>query len=126
MPGIEIENAKISSVTLSMADHGCLTFMIFVEGSGWGQGFGGWSIGHGYLGANEFEGSAAGLECMMRIMNAVGVERWEDLEGKYCRIQRDSKGTITSIANIVDDNWFNVRDFFLNYTEKHSDQEVEE
>lgn len=29
---MEIENVRITDVSLSMADHGCLTFDIFIEG----------------------------------------------------------------------------------------------
>ena len=118
-------NAKISSVTLSMADHGCLTFGLVMKGEGWGQMFGGWCLGHGYLGAKTFEGSAFGLECLMRIMDAIGVERWEDLEGKYCRIRRDRGGIIVAIGNIITDHWFDVREFFENADKKDKAVEVD-
>ena len=50
----EILNAKIVKPTISMADHGCLTFGLYLDGDGWGITFGGYCIGHGYLGADEF------------------------------------------------------------------------
>jgi hypothetical protein len=34
--GYEIENAKITNVDLSMADHGCLTLSMTLDGEGWG------------------------------------------------------------------------------------------
>ena len=105
-------NAKIIDVTLTMADHGCLTFGLVLEGDGWGQIFGGWALGHGYLGAATFEGSAAGLECLMRIMDTIGVERWEDLKGNYCRIRRSQDGLIRTIGNITKNKWFDVRSFY--------------
>ena len=70
---MEIENAKITSVSISMADHGCVTFWVTVEGSGWGCSIGGYCIGHGYLGADEFDGYGKGIEAMARIMVTVGV-----------------------------------------------------
>ena len=110
------ENAKISNVTISMADHGCLTFWVYLDGGGWGFGFGGYCIGKGYLGADEFNAqSGSGLEAMMRIMDTVGVSKWEDLKGKYvrCEIEGDG-GTIDVIGNIIKDKWFNIREFFAN------------
>ena len=112
----EIENAKISSVSITMEDHGCLTFWIHLEGAGWACGFGGYCIGYGYLDAKEFKAeSGAGLEAMMKIMNTVGVYRWEDLTNKYvrCKISRPGK-TIDEIGNIIKDKWFNIREFFKN------------
>ena len=112
---MEIINAKITSVTLSMADHGCLTFFITVEGGGVVVSIGGYCIGHGYLGADQFEGAASGLECIMRIMDTVGVDRWEDLKGKYIRFVSDGWGsTIHKIGNITEDKWFDIKEFFEN------------
>lgn len=110
---IKIENVQITDVSISMADHGCLTFWITVEGDGWGCNIGGYCIGKGYLGAKEFSEYAPGLEAMMRIMDTVGVERWEDLKGKYIRIKDEGWGsTINCIGNLIKDKWFNLKDFF--------------
>ena len=107
----KIENAKITSVTLSMADHGCLVFGLVLEGEYGGVIFGGWSIGHGYLGADVFEGSPKGIECLMRIMDTIGVDRWEDLKGQYCRAKfKDQR--VYAIGNIIKDKWFEPEKFF--------------
>ena len=93
------ENAIIKDVTISMADHGLLTFDLFLEGNGW---------------RCTFEAKRGeGLEAMMRIMDTIGVSRWEDLVGKYCRVRVESWGsTIDIIGNIIKDKWFNIREFF--------------
>ena len=109
----EIKNAKIEHVSITMADHGCLTFYITLNGGCWGCNFGGYCIGNGYLGSDTFSASAEGLEAMMRIMDTVGVEKWEDLEGKYIRIVDNGWGsTITKIGHITDDKWFDINEFF--------------
>lgn len=109
----EILNAKITNVSLTMADHGCLTFRITLEGDGWGVGYGGYCIGKGYLGADGFEGSKSGLEAMMRIMDTVGVERWEDLTGKYVRVVSEGWGnSIEKIGNVTKNKWFDIKEFF--------------
>jgi len=111
----EIMNAKITNVSLSMRDHGCLTYGLTLDMGGAGCIYGGICIGHGYLGSDHFDGSAKGLEALMRIMDVVGVERWEDLNGKYCRVVSDGRGSIISkIGNIIEDKWFDQKEFFKN------------
>ena len=110
---MEILNAKITSVSITMADHGCLTFWITIQGGGWGVSIGGYAIGHGYLGADKFDGHPYGLEAMMRIMDTVGVDKWEDLKDHYIRVMSAGWGTtITKIGNITDDKWFDIGEFF--------------
>lgn len=118
---LEIKNAKITRVSLSMADHGCLTFYIGLNGGGWCCNFGGYCIGKGYLGAKSFRGSEAGLEVLMRIMDTVGVECWEDLKGQYCRVKTEGwGGKILSIGNILKDKWFDIKEFYNTYNETHT------
>lgn len=110
----EIKNAKITNVSITMADHGCLTFWIALDGGGWGCSYGGYCIGLGFLGAKEFTAeNGKGLEAMMHIMNVVGVSRWEDLTGEYVRIVDPGLGGIvTKIGNILKDQWFDIKEFF--------------
>lgn len=109
----EIKNAKIVDVSLTMADHGVLTFDLSLVGSGWGVGYGGYVIGKGYVGAKEFTAEGKGLVALMRIMDTVGVEKWEDLKGKYIRVVTEGWGSaVTTIGNILEDKWFNAREFF--------------
>lgn len=111
--GYSIENAKIKSVALTMADHGCLCLEIGLEGSGWGCMYGGYGLGEGYLGAKKFTGSAKGLEAIMRIMNTIGVSELFDAKGKYVRVATKNRGeTIKIIGNVVDDLWFDYEQFF--------------
>ena len=49
----------------------------------------------------------------MKIMDTVGVERWEDLEGQYARIKTEGWGSrITCIGNILKNKWFDLKEFF--------------
>lgn len=115
---MKILNAQITNVSLTMEDHGCLTFWLTLEGDGWGCGFGGYCIGKGYLGASEFTAERGdGLEAMMHIMDVVGVSKWEDLQGKYLRVKPQLSenswgGNVTTIGNLIKDKWFNIADFF--------------
>ena len=110
---MEIKNAKITGVSLTMADHGILTFQIFIEGGGWACSIGNYVNGKGYLGAKHWEVHGSGLVAMMKIMDVVGVKKWEDLTGKYIRVvDNDWGSTITKIGNILKDEWFDLREFF--------------
>lgn len=111
--GYKIENALITNADLSMANYGCLTLSITLDGGGWGVVYGGYCLGHGYLGADVFDGSAAGLESIMRIMDVVGVERFQDLKGKYVRVATKKWGdSVKIIGNILKDKWFDIETFF--------------
>lgn len=122
---MEIENAKITNVSISMSDHGCLTFWLTLEGYGWGVSYGGYCIGKGYLGADEFSAeNGGGLVAMMKIMDTIGVERWEDLVGKCCRVKTEGWGsTIKVIGNIMKDQWFDIGEFFETYIEKAKNED---
>lgn len=79
--GYKIKNAKITHLNLSMGDHGVLCLEMVIEGDGWGVCFGGVALGQGYVGAKEFKGSAAGLEYIMRIMDTLEADRFNDMLG---------------------------------------------
>ena len=113
----EIRNAKITDTSISMGDHGCLTFRITLEGDAFGVSYGGYCIGHGFLGSDTFTAeNGSGLVAMMRIMDVVGVESWEDLKGKYVRFVDDAWGSpVRKIGNIIEDKWFDIDEFFKEY-----------
>lgn len=118
--GYSIENALIKNVDLSMADHGCLTLAMTLEGGGWGVVYGGYCLGKGYLGADDdfFDGSAAGMEYLIRIMDTVGVEKFQDLKGKYVRVALKGWGSsVKIIGNIIKDQWFDAETFFADKEE---------
>lgn len=117
--GYRIENALITNVDLSMADHGCLALAMTLEGGGWGVVYGGYCLGKGYLGADDdfFDGSAAGMEYLMRIMDTVGVEKFQDLKGKYVCVAIKRGDSVKIIGNIVKDKWFDAETFFTDKKE---------
>lgn len=111
--GYKIENALIKNVDISMADHGCVTLQIALNGDGWGCVYGGYCIGHGYLGAEEFDSSPIGIEYIARIMDIIGVSHFNDMKGKYIRVATKSWGdTIKIIGSIIKDKWFDTESFF--------------
>lgn len=122
--GYEIQNALITEVDLSMADYRCLTLELTLEGDGWGVTYGGYMLGKGYLGADDdfWKGSARGMESIMRIMDIVDCERFNDLKGKYVRVATKGWGErVKIIGNITKDKWFDAESFFTDKTQKEGD-----
>lgn len=113
--GYKVKNAKITNVDLSMADHGCLDMSMTMDGGGWGCVFGGYALGNGYLGADTFRGTAAGLEYIMRVMDIIGVEKFNQLKGKYARCVFDDSQRIVMIGHITSNKWFDPKEFFDNH-----------
>lgn len=111
--GYTLENATIKNPNLSMADHGVLTLSLVLEGNGWGCVYGGYVLGIGYVDADKFEGSAIGMEYIMRIMDVVGVSQFNDMNGKHIRVATKGWGeSIKIIGNIIKDKWFDAESFF--------------
>lgn len=106
MNDIETKNAKIESTMLGMEDHGILTcFLTVVYDKSCHQGFGGYTLDRFDKAMDRRIGTAYGMEFISRIMQTIGVEKWEDLKGKYCRIRGNSV-KIYEIGHITDDVWF--------------------
>lgn len=92
---MEIENARITSTHLGFEDHGIFSLNVQFAGPGWGQGTG------------HFFADNGTSDLVKGIIRAVGVERWEDLPNKYCRLRRAYKASrIEAIGNLLEDKWF--------------------
>ena len=122
--GYDIRNAQIKGAELTMENHGCISFDVVVEGAGWGCVFGGYSLGHGYLGAKEFSGYGPGMESIARIMDTVGVTKLSDLKGRYIRAAAARDRRLKIIGNIINDKWFDIESFFKDAQE--NDNKVSE
>ena len=56
---------------------------------------------------------AESMEAISEILDVVGVDKWEDLPGKYIRFENCGWGsTVTKIGNIINDKWFDMKEFF--------------
>jgi len=93
---MEIKNAKIESTQLGKEDHGIPTCFITLDYGSAGQGFGGYDLRY------------YGIEMIIRILEVVDVEKWEDLVGKYVRVKIED-GLIQAIGHITKDSWYNPK-----------------
>lgn len=106
---MEIINAQITSTMLGIEDHGIMTFSLGVKWQGCGQSFGGYTLD----GKGGEIGHAKSIIAIRRVIETVGVEKWEDIKGKYVRLKKvDNFGPIIAIGNIIDDKWFSLEEFF--------------
>lgn len=121
--GYQIGNSLIESADLSMENCGALDMTLYLSGQV-NVCFGGYVLGKGYLGAedNYWKGSAAGIEYIMRIMDVVGVESFQDLKGKYVRVAHKGLGSrVNIIGNITKEKWFDAESFFKDKKENEND-----
>lgn len=116
--GYKIENAEIAAVDLSMADHGCLTLAMTLNGNGWGCVYGGYFLGKGYVGAADdfFEGRKQGMESIIRIMDVVGSDRFNGMKNKIIRVATKRRSDpIKIIGNVIEEKWFDAGTFYNAY-----------
>lgn len=111
-----IKNAKIVSTMLGREDHGIMTFMIFVEFDNCIHcGIGGYALDQYDKKIEKRIFTVSGMEAISKILEIVGVDKWEDLPNKYIRIKDNGWGkTIDEIGNLMVDEWFNLREYFEN------------
>ena len=105
-----IENVKITDTFLGREDHGILTCYLTVEGGGFGVSIGGYCI------EKYDEHKKKRVVCfdiIERIMEVVGVNNWEELQGKHIRVNINGFGSrVTKIGNITKDDWLDFVTFF--------------
>lgn len=116
----EIVNARISGTSLGIEDHGVMTFFLHLEWPGYGQGLGGFCLDSGKRGTDERTGWGPGFVAIRKILEVVGVEKWEDLKGKLIRIKVVGWGSSQTpiIGNILEDKWLDLQEFFTSQKDK--------
>ena len=108
-----IKNARIMSTMLGREDHGIMTFMIYIDAGDFSCGVGGFCLDEFNTASQTRVFRAKSMKAISEILNVVGVDKWEDLPGKYIRFEDNGWGsTVTKIGNIIDDKWLDMRKFF--------------
>jgi hypothetical protein len=105
----EIKNAVIEYTQLGKAgSKGLLSCWLMLDYGGTGQGFGGWCFDTlRNPRSTDFErvGTAWGMEFVRRVLATVGVDDWEDLQGKHVRVKA-THSKVIAIGHIIKDRWF--------------------
>ena len=103
----ETENAVVKSVSISNGDHGCLTAWLFIEFHGGGCGFGGFKLGQADGDNLAKHGPNYCAEFIVRCLNTLGKDKWEDLPNTPLRcVHEGLGGGIIAIGHFLKDEWF--------------------
>ncbi len=111
---IEERNAKIESTNLGTEDHGCMTFYLMLDYGGAGQGFGGYVLDEFDKEAKTRRGTAYGTEAIRRVLETVGVSRWEKLPGTPVRV-RAEHDKVHAIGHYLKDKWLDLGELGKEY-----------
>lgn len=126
----EIRNAVITGTMLGREDHDIMTFMLYVESGAYSVGIGGYALdesGPLVNGRITRKYSTKSFELISRILEVVGVRRWEDLKGKYLRFEDPGLGqTVKRIGNILTDDWLDFKEFFSDGDDGAGDQTIDQ
>lgn len=108
-----ISNARITSTMLGREDHGIMTWMIYIKASNFSCGIGGYCLDEYDKETKTRVFRAESMESVSKLLDVVGVDKWEDLPGKYIRFEDNGWGSIvTKIGNIIENKWFDLNEFF--------------
>lgn len=112
----EIKNARITSTMLGYEDHGIMTTMLHLDYGSSAQGFGGWGLDE-YKGERGYGSRQPTALCgffIKRVLEVVGVDKWEDLKGKYIRAEA-GWSKVYAIGNLLEDKWFRPEEEFKTF-----------
>lgn len=93
--------ATIRSTHLGYEDHGIFTSYLHVEGKGWGQGVGGYTLDDKPdldNGRKERQPTILCGALVQETIHALGVRKWEDLPGVRVHVLYEKGSTFTAQA----------------------------
>lgn len=111
---LKVTNGRIESTMLGVEDHGIMTFYLHLRFDGSCQGCGGFAIDRYDKVTDTRIGYGPAVMAIRRILETVGVDKWEDLAGKLIRVKypADYSHRVPIIGNILEDRWFDLKEFF--------------
>ncbi len=113
----KILNAQIKSTRLGTCDGPAFTLFLTLDiQDGGGVSVGGIALDEYNKIKKERVGSAYGMNVIMRVLEVVGVTKWEELTGKFIRIECGGIGsTVTKFGNLMKDEWMDFTEFGKEY-----------
>lgn len=122
-----IANATIESTMLGREEHGIFTFFLYVNlGKDIGHcGIGGYALDRYDSKEKRRKIQSKSIEFISKILDVVGVETWEDLPGKYIRVNIEGGWgmRIYEFGNIIEEKWISFDEFFENNKEEVTSDE---
>jgi hypothetical protein len=111
-------NAKITRTMLGTEDHGIMTFFLHLEYDGGGQGFGGYGMDEPVKDENgkflRRRGTAFGCDAILRVLETLEIENWEDLPGTPCRARAEHT-KVHAIGHYLKEKWLSLEELAKEY-----------
>lgn len=109
----ETINAQIKSTSLGYGDHSIFSFYLVLDlQGGAGVTVGGYVMDKYVEAKKERIGTEYGMNVIKRILEVVGVRNWEELKGKYIRVENCGLGSrVTKIGNLMKEEWIDFDTF---------------
>lgn len=87
--------------------------MIYIDADGFSCDIGGYGLDEFNPATQTRIFQAESMEVISKVLEVVGVDKWEDLPGKYIRFEDNGRSsTVTKIGNIIKEKWFDMKEFF--------------
>lgn len=102
---IETKNAVITGTNLFIERDMLTAFVNLEYGKSSGQGFGGYELDKWDEGTQNYIPSKSCGLFIRRVLETVGVDKWENLKGKHVRVKADRE-KIYAIGHILENSWF--------------------
>jgi hypothetical protein len=96
----EIRNVQITKTFLGIEGHGMTTAILTTDSGCSVQGFG----------THDLNYAGYGIGYIEEILKVFGVEKWEDIVGKYARV-KSRDGLLVAIGHIIEDRWFEPQEY---------------
>ena len=103
----ETKNARITSTMLGKEDHGLITYYLYLDYGGSGQGAGGYCMETYDKEKDCRVGTPLLTEHLIKIFKTLEVSKWEDLPGQNIRV-RSTHSKVHSIGHFLKDKWFDL------------------
>lgn len=112
----EVVNAQIKATSLGVDDGPCFSCWLYLEWPGAGIGFGGYALDEYDKAKNRRCGVGMSIDFLQEIMDVVGVRKWEDLKGKYVRLDTEGwGGKALGIGNLLEEKWLYPQQWFIEH-----------
>lgn len=109
----KILNAKITSAYLGKSENGQFAAILQLEGCGWSGNctlsyLDTWDM----IDAEYKSYTPAGYKSIIKLMQSIGANSWEEMVGTYVRVEFDPEtNKITKIGHILFNKWFDWSEF---------------
>lgn len=90
-PTVVEQIARIEATHLGYEDHGIFTVWLTLDYGGAGQGAGGFALDEFDQSDRERHGTAGGMDFIIGVLRACGVDRWEKVKGRTVYALREDE-----------------------------------